>query len=118
MKTLERLVAYLGFQPTGDLGPLTIYTNKRGRTVSFPKAPPLEPATLFQKRQRLRFQFIAEGWQKLSQADKAAWELATKRLSLYCTGYNLFTWWHLKYDWPALNTIQRQSGITLHTTSP
>lgn len=40
---LAQLLNYLGFVTWGDLGPLTLYRNKRGRMVFYPKAPPTSP---------------------------------------------------------------------------
>ena len=37
------MLSFLGFGATGDLGPLTVYTNKRGKLVWFLKAPPTCP---------------------------------------------------------------------------
>lgn len=113
MKTLGELIPYLGFRPTGDLGPLTIYTARNGKTVYFLKAPPLVPATLFQKRQRQRFKNCARLWWMLTQGERDAWLTAAKTANLYCTGYNLFLYWQTKHDIGTIRTIERITGQTL-----
>lgn len=107
MHTSTRFIPYLGFAPTGDLGDLTIYTAKNGKTVYFLKAPPLVPATLFQKRQRSRFRNVATLWWQLTQEKRNAWLQAAKTANLYCTGYNLFLWWQLRRDVGSLRTLER-----------
>jgi hypothetical protein len=111
--TLGRFVPYFGFAPTGDFGPLTVYTAKNGKTVYFLKAPPLVPATLFQKRQRTRFKNVATLWWQLTQEKRDAWLQAAKSASLYCTGYNLFLHWQLRRDVGAIRTIERITGQVL-----
>lgn len=113
MKALSRFLPYLGLAPTGDLGPLTIYTAKNGRTVYFNKAPPLVPATLFQVRQRSRFTNAATLWSFLTQEKRNAWLKAASSAGLYCTGYNLFVYWLLKRDDGAIRTIERISRQSL-----
>jgi len=105
--TTTKFVPFLGFAPTGDLGALTIYTAKNGKTVYFLKAPPLVPATLFQKRQRSRFRHVATLWWQLTPEKRNAWLQAAKTAGLYCTGYNLFLHWQLRRDVGTIRTIER-----------
>lgn len=113
MKTVTRFVPFLGFAPTGDLGPLTIYTAKNGKTVYFLKAPPLVPASLFQTRQRTRFKNAAILWWQLTQEQRNAWLQTAKSANLYCTGYNLWVWWQLRRDVGAIRTLERITGQVL-----
>ena len=107
------LIGILGLIASGDLGPYTIYVSKRGNPVVFPKAPPTSPPTNAQILMRMKFTYAASQWQLLSHTDRAAWEAATLKCSLRLTGYNLWTWWIVKEDRPAIATIERQSRITL-----
>lgn len=113
MKTLSKFVPYMGFGATGDFGPLTVYTSKQRKRIAFLKEPPLVPATLFQRRQRKRFTNVARIWRALTQDNRLAWGLAAKRAGCYCTGYNLFIYWHLTLDRGAIQTIERLSGQSL-----
>lgn len=105
--------AFLGFNPTGDLGPFTIYTSRRAGTVWFIKAPPLKPPSIRQIRQRDRFKLAAEAWRALPATKRATWNKAVKLTRLYLGGYQLFLHWQLKRDRSTIVTIERQSGLTL-----
>lgn len=113
MKTLSKFVPYMGFGATGDFGPLTVYTSKQRKRIAFLKEPPLVPATLFQRRQRKRFTNVARIWRGLPQDQRLAWRLAAQRSGSYCTGYNLFVYWHLTLDRPTIQTIERISHQNL-----
>jgi len=49
LRRVPNIIALLGFNPTGDLGPFTIYTAHDRRPVVFPKAPPKEPPSWKQR---------------------------------------------------------------------
>ncbi len=112
-RTTTKFIPFLGFAPTGDLGPLTIYTAKNGKTVYFLKAPPLVPATLFQKRQLTRFRNAAILWRQLTKEQRNAWLQAAKSANLYCTGYNFWVFWQLRRDVGAIRTIEQITGQVL-----
>ena len=107
------LLQFLGWNTQGDLGPYTFYTSKRKNLVFFVKSPPLTPPSYLQIQQRSSFRLIAQFWQQHSDAQRAAWELATKKLKLNLTGYNLFTWYYTVGDRPTLATIERQANLIL-----
>lgn len=106
---------FLGFGPTGDLGALTIYTDKRGNIVAFPKSPPLLPPTYWQVAQRNRFRLAGQAWQTITATTREQWNTAAKRLNAAVTGYNLFLYWQLTDDMPAIRTIERQTHTRLIT---
>ena len=108
----------LGFQIAGDLGALTLYTNKRGKIVAFPRAKPCKPPSPLQIVQRRRFAFAQQAWSELSTAEKQAYELTTNRLSLCMTGANLWIHFCLSGKAGLWRTLQRQSGITLAPPIP
>ena len=103
----------LGLRPTGDLGPLTGYTSKRGKPVWFLKAPPKKPPTGWQIHQRNLFRQIARHWNELPALDRLDWQRAAERAHLNITGYNLFVYFHTTRDRHAIATVEQQSGITL-----
>lgn len=115
MTPQDELLSFLGFGATGDLGPLTGYTNKRGKLVWFIKAPPTCPATDWQISQRNTFRLIAMAWKALSDPARQQWHLAETRGHLNITGYNLFTWWSITEDDGPILTIQHQTGTNLIT---
>lgn len=105
----------IGLRPTGDLGPLTGYTSKRGKPVWFLKAPPKTPPTFWQTSQRNTFRLAADYWRDLSPQQRQAWLDAAKRARLNIGGYNLWLWYQLTKDRATIRTVERQSGITLQT---
>ena len=109
----DNILCLLGWNPTGDLGPLTGYTTKRGKVVWFLKAPPTCPPTDWQVHQRNKFRLVAAAWKGLSAAAREQWHLAEVRGRLNITGYNLFAYWSLSKDDAAIHTIERQTATTL-----
>lgn len=109
----SKILSILGWNPTGDLGPLTGYTTKRGKIVWFLKAPPTSPPSQWQLHQRNTFRLIAMAWRGLAQADRDQWHLAEVRGHLNITGYNLFVWYWVHKDIETIRTIQRQTGTNL-----
>lgn len=107
------ILSYLGLRPTGDLGPLTAYTSKRGKHVWFLKAPPTCPPTVWQTRQRNKFRLAARAWRALSDAERNEWHRAETRGKLNITAYNLYVYWTLTRDDRAICTIARQTDTNL-----
>ena len=103
---------FIGYNPTGDLGGLTSYTRKKN-TVWFPKAPPLTPATDWQRRQRDKVRLAARAWKALDDETRNRWRTACRLAGLYLHGYILYVWFALSGDRAKLATIERLSGIKL-----
>lgn len=104
-------VSLLGFIVKGDLAGQTIYTDRHGRKVYFPQAPPNKPPSPLQVVQRARFAAALGNWKALSHQQKAAWEAITLKASLCMTGHNLFIHVSLRGDFSNLATLQAQTGI-------
>lgn len=114
MKTsVHMLFRFLGWNTQGDLGPYTFYTSKRKGLVWYDKAPPTCPPTQLQLLQRSRWTAAAQAWTAASPATREAWNLATTRAHLRIGGLNLWMYHQLSYDTPAIQTIERQTGLTL-----
>ncbi len=109
----HKVLTLLGIRPTGDLGPLTCYTSKRGKPVWYLKAPPKIPPTPYQIHQRNVFRLIANAWSALTPAKRKDWIDAGVRARLNITGHNLFFWFSITQDQAVVRTIERQSGISL-----
>ncbi|MEE9602715.1 MAG: hypothetical protein V3V75_05375 [Thermoguttaceae bacterium] len=109
----HKVLKIAGLRPTGDFGPLTGYTSKRGKAVWYLKAPPKTPPTGWQRQQRWRFRFAAHNWRALTPAARANWLTAARNARLNITGYNLFVWFQIRPDRAVIRTIEQQTGITL-----
>ena len=106
-------LSLLGTWVQGDLGPLTIYTNRFGKKVAYEKAPPTRPPTERQRTQRTRFSTAQRNWSILSLEEKSQLELACTRASLCLTGQNLYIIVALKNHQTAYRTLERQTKTTL-----
>lgn len=110
MEIPKELVRMLGMNQQGDLGPLTTYTNKNGKLVVFPRAPPLNPPTPEQKALRQKFASVALLWHAMPRRKKDEWLQLARSARLRMTGYGLFTWWVITHDNTTLETIRRQAN--------
>lgn len=113
MRINEVLLPLVGFHPTGDLGPFTIYTSKRKGVVWFLRAPPTKPPTYLQRRQRNAFRLAAKAWRATPSSGRTNWSLAARAAGLRISGFNLFVYYHVKHDRPTIATIERITGISL-----
>ncbi len=105
----------MGIWVSGDVGELTIYTDRFGRKVPFPKSPPKEPPSPRQVHQRERFRLAHVAWKALTDVEKEQLELATNRGSVVMTGQNLFISVALNNSQDGLDTLARQTNTTLPT---
>lgn len=103
----------IGLIVSGDVGGLTIYTDRHGRKTAYPKSPPKEPPTQPQVALRGRFRAAQAQYMALSPADRAKWEQLSLRCSLCMTGQNLLIHVAMKNSFTLLNTLMLQSGITV-----
>jgi hypothetical protein len=107
---------YLGFVLWGDLGPFTMYRSSRGHVVWFLKTWPHKQPSAKQLAWRAQWAAAAAAWKALSQEARRQWDLATRRASLCCHGYDLFIHWALTGDDTAIATLERQTRTTLLPT--
>lgn len=105
--------ALLGIAVAGDCGDLTMYTDRYGQKVWFPKSPPKKPASPKQIALRAAFKAAQGQYMNLTAEEKLNLENACRRTSIPLTGQNLFIHTVLTRDKDAYHTIQRQSGLTL-----
>lgn len=114
MKPLDpSLFDFLGWNTQGDLGGWTFYTTRRGDLVFFPQAPPLNPPTPDQIWQRNKFKLVAKVWNALLATTREAWNTAAVSANLRIHGYNLFSYYQLTKDRPAIRTVERNTHIQL-----
>jgi hypothetical protein len=106
-------LAVWGMGLYGDIGGITLYTDRFGRHVSYPVAPPKEPPSPLQIAHRNRFRLAVTNWKALDQATRADWEALSKAAWLMMTGHNLWVLLSLNPDPAALNTLCRQTGINV-----
>ncbi len=115
---LRVILGSLCFKSQGDLGPFTSYTNRRG-VVWFLKAWLRDPASAKQIAHRNRIRACARTWNETTEQNRRDYERATKKLSLYLNGYNL--WMSMSMNplaRDAMPTIRKQSGINLPLPPP
>lgn len=103
----------LGLQVSGDLGDLTIYTDRFGKKVAFPKTPPDKPPTSQQNHQRARFFLAQEEWFTQTEQVKKDLEDMCRLGNVPMTGQNLWISVALRGDFAAYKTLQNQTGITV-----
>ena len=104
---------FLGMTVSGDVGDITIYTDRFQKKVAFPKSPPKEPPSPQQVIARENFRLAQASWMTLDDQEKANLESATKKVSAPLTGQNLFMSAVLLKSNADLETFERQSGVTL-----
>ena len=109
-----KILALLGFNCTGDVGPYTFYRSKRGQLVWFPRAPALNPPSQIQLAIRQRFKQAGADWRTLNQSDRAAWLHTSKCCGLAITGYNLWVYWRTIRDLACIRAIERSCQTTLN----
>lgn len=103
----------IGLSVSGDFGDTTIYTNRRGKKVTFPRSPPTKPPSPLQQHQRARFRQAQANWAALTPQQQRDWELVTMKASLCLTGQNLAIHYALLPEDDFLVTLERQTGIAL-----
>lgn len=107
-----------GLIVSGDVGDYTIYTDRFGKKVTFPKSPPKEPPTQLQVDLRARFKAAQQNYMALSDGDKADWETLVQRASLCMTGQNLYISVSMTRTYGTLDTLIRQTGISVAPPPP
>jgi len=103
----------LGLIVSGDVGGITIYTDRYGRKIAYPKAPPKEPPTAFQVYYRNRFKTAQANYMALTVSQKKSYEELTKASSLCMTGQNLWIHVATKGTFGTLDTLVSQTGISV-----
>lgn len=108
----------LGLIVSGDVADVTIYTDRFGRKVAYPKAPPKEPPTALQVNQRARFTAAQAQYMALSLSDRKDWENLAIKASLCLTGQNLLIHVAMQHAFKLLGTLIQQTGISVTPPTP
>lgn len=110
--------ALLGLRLSGDIGGITLYQTKRGKTVAYPAASPKQPPSIHQLHRRNRWSNAVFNWTAAAESVRIDYEACTLRLSLPATGHNL--WMHLSFaqDPLALAAFNHASGLHLPMPPP
>jgi len=103
----------LGFIVSGDLGPSTIYTDRSGKTVEFPKSPPTTPPSPRQAILRARFRNAQAAYMALTPQLKELWEELARRSLVVMTGQNLYIHFAMVHDYDALSTLNAQCHLAV-----
>lgn len=109
----DNILPLLGLNPSGDLGPYTIYRTARRGVVWFGRSPPKRPASYLQRRHRNKWRFAARVWSATPLSDRANWNLVASLAGLTISGYNLFVWYQVIKDRSIIETLERRTGIDL-----
>lgn len=99
----------------GDVGGVTIYTDRFGRKTVYPIAPPDKPPSSQQTTLRTRFQTAQQAWKALTTQEKANLENACRKANLRLTGQNLYISAAMTDGNANVQAIGRQTGFTLPT---
>lgn len=113
---LRDLITFFGFIAWGDVAQMTVYRDKQGKMIWFPKTYPDKPPSQAQLDNRQRFTDIAAAWRAISQETRDQWHLATRRGSLTMHGYDLFVHWQMLGDDEAIRAVERQTQTVLLPT--
>lgn len=103
----------MGMNIQGDVGGVTCYTNRKRKLVMYAKSPPKEPPSYLQTRQRNHFRRVGALWSATPRATQQLWNDMAIKAHLRIAGYHLFSYFHLKNDRHAIQTLMNQTGITL-----
>lgn len=103
----------MGLQVSGDLGGVTIYTDRFGKKVAFPKEPPKTEPSPEQAALRNRFRESQEDYMAMSDQVKLDYENLARRTNIPMTGQNLWISVAMKNNISGLETLERQSGISV-----
>ncbi|WP_299030429.1 hypothetical protein [uncultured Thermanaerothrix sp.] len=76
--------------PFGNLGPLLLWTDKRGRKVFMARRGPKPPPSVSQLRHWFEMAAVAAAWWNLAEEERDYWRQAAKRCHLRTTGYGLW----------------------------
>ncbi len=110
---LPRYLNFLGLAIQGDIDGITCYRSSRGALIWFPRAPPAKPPSQLQIDQRQKWRAILDDWNALPAATQTNWMAITQRACLSLHGLNLYIWWRCSQDDSIINTLERQTGITV-----
>jgi len=107
------LLNYIGWIAWGDIGEMTCYVSKRGKTVWLKKTYPDKPASPLQLERRAAWSAAAAAWNALTPTQRHQWNLAASRASLCAHGYDLWVHWRITGDQAAIETLERQTHTSL-----
>lgn len=103
----------MGLQVSGDLGGITIYTDRFGKKVAFPKEPPKTIASKEQASLRKRFADAQKDYMILTVQQKKDYEDLARKTNIPMTGQNLWISVSMKGNISGLETLEDQSGISV-----
>jgi hypothetical protein len=107
------LVPSLGLYPAGDLGELTLYTDRDRQVVCYPRAPPTRPPTFMQQRQRRIWSAAAESWRTEPAEIKTNWDKLCRRNGIPLSGHQLYMRLKTTIQRESLTVLAARAGIAL-----
>lgn len=112
MLTLEQ-INLLGIGVSGDVDGLTIYTDRRGRKVAFPKSPPTKPWSAGQLAWKANLAYGMKLWRNLTPDQRLQYRKACDLASLCMLGHNLWLHCYLTQDLDLIATLCAQYRLNL-----
>lgn len=110
---LTSLLHLIGLQVQGDIDGVTCYRSARKPLIWYLKAPPTKPPSDLQIWQRQRWTDILQDWLDFSDAARLAWMRLATLGHLRIHGLNLYIWWRCSEDDSIIQTLERQTGISV-----
>jgi len=107
-----------GLIVSGDVADITIYTDRFGKKVAYPKSPPKEPPSHLQSLLRNRFKVAQKSYMLESPSSKADWELLAQKANLCMTGQNLYISVSMRRTYDILDTLMNQTGVSVNPPIP
>lgn len=108
----------LGFIVSGDIGPNTIYTDRFGHSVEFPKSPPKTPPSPKQQLLRDRFRSAQQAYMAETPQRRAEWEDLARKSGAVATGQNLYIHFAMVHDYETLDHVIDQTGVYVPNPAP
>lgn len=106
-------VAMIGFRVSGDCAGMTLYTDRFGRNVAFPQAPPRKPPTAGQLAWKAAFAKAMAAWHALDEPRREDYRWLAKHGGIPMLGHNIYLSLCLRYRLDLWETLCRQSFLPL-----
>jgi hypothetical protein len=118
MALTESQISCLGFNVSGDVAGLTIYTNRKGKKVFYEAAPPRTPPSVWVQAWRRNFKFGMIMWRSLSEQERENYRRVCDLASLCMLGHNLWLHAYLSRDHHVLEALSCRYQIPLRRPPP
>jgi len=105
-------LAPFGLFPSGDIGPLTLYTDRDRQVVAYPRAPPTRPPSYMQQRQRRVWEAAAASWRTTPPTARSNWDRVCRANGIPLSGHQLFMHLHTTIQRESLEVLAARAHLT------